>query len=143
MPGAGCQQRMGSLKFQEFVSSTNAVGRTGAYRKPSSLSGETVEGLIHLGCSHPVLCAGCCKSWSAHRTECGEEVSECFGGEKERMSKSSGDVKESINKKNHNTTLKNLLEFSSAEMVQYIRVACQCDMQGDSTEGTEGSSLLP
>lgn len=91
--------------------------RAGAYSKPSSLSGEPVEGLIHLGCSHPVLCAGCCKSWSVPRTERGEEVSECFGGEKEGMSKSSGGGKGNINKKSHNMTLKTLLEFSSAEMV--------------------------
>lgn len=88
-----------------------------------------MEDLIHLGCSHPVLCAGYCKCWSVHRTECGEELSECFGGEEEAMSKSNGGVKGNINKASHNTTLKNLLEFSSAGMVSYIRVACQCDMQ--------------
>lgn len=62
--------------------------------------------------------------------ELGEEVSECFGGEEEGMSESNGGVKGNINKESHNTTLKNLLEFSGAEMVQYIRVACQCHRQG-------------
>lgn len=33
------------------------------------------------------------------------------------MSKSNGGVKGNINKKSHNMTFKNLLEFSSAEMV--------------------------
>lgn len=118
MPGAGFQQRTGSPKFQDFGSSTNAVSRAGGYRKQAnSLSGGTVEDLIHLSCSHPVLCAGYCKSWSAHKTEHGEEVSACFGGEEEGMSQSNGGVKENINKKSHNTTFKNLLEFSSAEMV--------------------------
>lgn len=118
VPGAGFQQRTGSPKFQDFGSSTNAVSRAGAYRKQAKgLSGETVEDLIHLGCSHPVLCAGCCKSWSVHRAERGEEVSECFCGEEEGMRESNGGVKGNINKKSHNMTLKNLLEFSSAEMV--------------------------
>lgn len=68
-------------------------------------------------CFHPLLCAGYCKSWSVHRREHGEEVSECFGGEEEGMSESNGGVKGNINKKSHNMTFKNLLEFSSAEMM--------------------------
>jgi len=44
-------------------------------------------------------------------------VPECFGGEEEEIIKSNVDIKENINKESHNMTLKNLLEFSSAEMV--------------------------
>lgn len=50
-------------------------------------------------------------------TEHSEEVSECFGGEEEGMIESNVGIKENINKESHNMTLKNLLEFSSAEMV--------------------------
>lgn len=63
------------------------------------------------------------------RAEHSGEVSECFGGEEEGMIESNIGIKENINKESHNMTLKNLLEFSSAEMVSYIKVASQCDMQ--------------
>lgn len=62
-------------------------------------------------------------------TQHGEEVSEYFGGEKEGMIKSNVGIKENINTASRNTTLKNLLELSGAEMVQYVKVASQCDMQ--------------
>lgn len=94
------------------------VGLEPAESKPNNLSCEALENLIHLGCSHPVLCAGVLQILECMlkaSTEHGEEVSEYFG--EEGMIESNVGIKENINKESHNTTLKNLLEFSSAEMV--------------------------
>lgn len=102
MPGAAFQQRTGFPKFQDFGSTTNAVSRAGALRKQAKQSlwwdygGFNTFGMFS------------CKSWNVHGTEHGEEVSECFGRE-EGMSKSNRDVKENINKKSCNMTLKKFI----------------------------------
>lgn len=95
------------------------VGPEPAEREPSSRSCEALENLIHSGCSYPVLCAGVLEILERTlkaSTEHGEEASEYFGGEEEGMFESNVGIKENINKESCNTTLKNLLEFSNAEM---------------------------
>lgn len=96
------------------------VGLEPAERELSSHSCEALENLIHSGCSHPVLCAGVLEILECMlkaSTEHGEEASEYFGGKEEGMFESNVGIKENINKASRKMTLKNLMEFSGAEMV--------------------------